>query len=210
LAESSEQGRIFFSFIVRKVKQKRVARKRLLRRFTVGIKEKKAMKTSGWLLVACVALAACEETNETVLTGNEVTYDLQSGGVYNISGTVTLKERKDGSSSVVVNVTGTEGIATHPVHLHLGYISESGADVAAQLSPLSAQTGRSETVLTQLADETPITYGELKDLVANIKIHLSETGPGRDIVLAGGNIGKAVAAPATGRLRDELGVCKSE
>jgi hypothetical protein len=162
------------------------------------------------MLVMVVLVLACTEPNETAFTGNEVTYDLQSGGVYNISGTVTLKERKDGTTSVIVALTGTEGVATHPVHLHKGYISESGADVAAQLTPLPAQTGRSETVLNQLADETPVTYAQLTDMVANIKIHLSETGPGRDIILAGGNIGKGISAPANGRLSYDLGVCKSE
>lgn len=153
---------------------------------------------------------ACQEPNESVFTGNETTYSLQAGSLYNISGTVTLKERKDGATSVIVLVSGTEGNAAHPVHLHKGFISEAGADVAAQLAPLSAQTGRSETILAQLADETPVTYAALTGMVANIKIHLAETGPGRDVILAGGNIGKGVTAAANGRLRYDLGVCKSE
>ncbi len=168
------------------------------------------MTTRSVAILLIFITLACQEPNETVFTGNESTYNLQSGSVYNVSGTVTLKERKDGSTSLIVTVTGTEGNATHPVHLHKGYINEAGADVAAQLTPLAAQTGRSETVLTQLADETPVTYAALTEMIANIKIHLSETGPGRNVILAGGNIGKGITSPANGRLSYDLGVCKSE
>lgn len=162
-----------------------------------------------WVLVFGL-LAACEEKSESVFTGNEAIYDLQAGSTYPVSGTVTFRERTDGATSVIVELTGTDGLARHPVHLHKGYISEAGAPVAAQLAPLSASSGRSETILTRLADETPVTYSDLKNMVANIKVHLSDTGPGRDIILAGGNIGKGVGAPASGRLRFDFGVCKSE
>lgn len=168
------------------------------------------MKTLSVTVVFLGVLIACEDKYASVYTGNEVTYSLQTGSLYNLSGTVTLKERTDGSTSVVVNLSGTDGAATHPVHLHLGYISDTGAAVAAQLAPLAAKTGLSETHLTRLADETPITYTGMKELVANVKIHLAETGPGRDIILAGGNIGRGVTAPANGRLRSDFGVCKSE
>jgi len=86
------------------------------------------------------------------------------------------------------------------VHLHLGDISEADADVAALLSPVDSKTGKSETVLTRLADETEITYANLLELEACIKIHLADTGPGRDVILAAGNIGESFTkAVANGR-----------
>jgi hypothetical protein len=63
-------------------------------------------------------------------------------------------------------------------------------------------------LLTQLADETTVTYQEIVGLDACIKVHLAGSGPDKDIILAGGNIGKAYADDATsGRLG--FGVCKS-
>lgn len=74
-------------------------------------------------------LIGCQE-NETTkdnLTGNESTYALLAGSEYSINGTVTFKERTDGTTLILVSLTGTEGNIKHPVHLHLDTIAEAGA-----------------------------------------------------------------------------------
>ena len=152
----------------------------------------------------------CQE-NEAVkddFTGNEVVYSLQSGSIYPISGTATFKEKKDGSTIINIELTGTEGNIEHPVHLHLGEISSPGAEVAALLNPVKGSTGKSETTFTMLADETPLKYSQLIELNACIKIHLAASGPDRDIILATGNIGSADGARIAGG--NEIGICKSE
>lgn len=161
--------------------------------------------------VVFMLLSACQETENTVqdFTGNEVTYPLQAGSEYPVYGYVTFKERKDGSALALVQLTGTEGSMWHPAHLHLGDISEPDADIAVLLNPVQASTGRSETIITRLSDETPVTYTELVNLYASVKIHLSDSGPERDIILAGGNIGQAYTQ-ANGRRIQEIAVCKSE
>jgi hypothetical protein len=167
------------------------------------------MKRIVLVLVLGAVATACQE-NENIsidTTGNEVTYPLQQASDYDISGTVNIKEKCDGSSLVVVSLTGTEGDIEHPVHLHLGNISSAGADVAALLNPVLGSTGRSETLLKYLSDETEITYRQLVDLSACIKVHLAASGPDRDIILAGGNIGSS-SDIAGGRAG--VGLCKSE
>jgi hypothetical protein len=162
------------------------------------------------VLVIGLILTACQEnmSPESEFTGNEVVYNLQPGSVYNIFGTITFKEKTDGTAFIVVDLKGTEGALQHPVHLHLGDISAPDADVAAFLNPIDGQTGKSETNLIRLADEQPITFNELIDLNACIKIHLAETGPDRDIILAAGNIGSALQFNSGGRY--DVSVCKSE
>jgi len=157
-----------------------------------------------------VILISCQEnvsTNE--FTGNEVTYDLQSTSQYDISGVVTLKEKINGTTQVLVKLTGTSGESKLPVHLHLGDISTPGADVAALLSPVNAKTGISETVLKHLADESEMSYSDLIKLNACVKIHLSDVGPERDIILAGGNIGASMAKSIESG-RTGFVPCKSE
>lgn len=160
-----------------------------------------------------IAMLACQENESETndLTGNEVVYALSPGSVYTTPGTVTFKERKDGTTLIVLNLQGTEGNAKHPVHLHLGNISAPDADITALLNPITGKTGKtgkSETLLTQLADETSITYEQLIKLNACIKVHLAEAGPDKDIILAGGNIGKAALDASSGR--STMAVCKSE
>jgi hypothetical protein len=152
---------------------------------------------------------ACQdnETAKSDFTGNETTYALQAGSTYNISGTVTFKEKIGGSTLAVVNLTGTEGNLQHPVHLHLGELSTDGASVAALLNPVLGKTGVSETTITKLADESTITYTQIIALQACVKVHLAAAGSERDIILAAGNIGSSKGA-ITGRM--DIGVCKSE
>ena len=68
--------------------------------------------------------------------------------------------------------------------------------------------GKSETHFVQLANETKLNYTDLIALEASIKVHLSDVGPERDIVLAGGNIGAIASKGFNGRVG--IGVCKSE
>lgn len=159
--------------------------------------------------VVLVLFFGCQDNEvrvSTDFTGNEIVYALQAGSAYPISGTATFKEKKDGSTVVVVNISGTEGDTQHPVHLHLGNIGSPDAEVAALLTSVSGNTGKSETTLTMLADETSVTYDQLISLGACIKVHLAESGPDRDIILAAGNIGSSVSAKSSG----EIAVCKSE
>lgn len=150
----------------------------------------------------------CQDNDavSTDFTGNETVYALQSGSVYPVSGTATFKEKKDGSTVIVVTLSGTEGAAQHPVHLHLGNTSAPDAEVAALLNSVEGNTGKSETALTALADGGSVTYSQLIALGACIKVHLADSGPERDIILAAGNIGSAVSAKSSGG----IAICKSE
>lgn len=155
-------------------------------------------------------LMGCQK-NEVVseFTGNETKYALIQASNYSISGVVTLKERKDGKTTLAVELEGTQGDAKFPVHLHLGDVSTPKADIAAILNPVAAAQGKSETVLAKLADESSVNYQQLISLKACIKVHLSDTGAERDIILAGGNIGKSTtSASSTGRVG--FAECKSE
>lgn len=161
------------------------------------------------MVLALVAMACQEAEMDSPFTGNETVYDLQAGSDYPVSGTATVKERKDGYATIVISLTGTAGTAKHPAHLHRGTLATPGAEVAALLSPVDAATGTSETLLTQLADETPVSYTSLIEMEACIKVHLSDTGDGRNVVLAGGNIGVSFTRSASGG-RQGMALCKSE
>lgn len=160
-------------------------------------------------IVLSIFVLGCAEQDTQVIssefTGNETVYALQAGSAYAISGTATFKERKDGSTQVIVTLTGTQGAAQHPVHLHLGNISAPDADVAALLTSVPGNTGKSETDIKMLADESLVSYADLISLGACIKVHLAESGPERDIILAAGNVGSSVQAKASG----EISICRS-
>ena len=167
-----------------------------------------AMKNVLGILGILLLVTSCQENLQVSdFTGNETTYALQKGSSYDVSGILTLKERRDGTTTILVELTGTDGVMKHPVHLHLGDLSVKGADVAALLNPVGS-TGQSETRIDKLADETTITYADFIKINACIKVHLSDTGVERDIILAAGNIGTASQSMTGGRVG--ISVCKSE
>ncbi len=166
-------------------------------------------KISGAIILAFLTLACQKNEAISEFTGNETTYALQPGSQFSISGTVIFKERKDGKISASIALKGTSGDAKFPVHLHLGDITKQGADVALLMNPVSGTTGTSETTFDRLADESLINYSRLTSLQACVKIHLGDTGADRDVILAAGNIGTAVASTNSGG-RLGVSVCKSE
>jgi len=143
-------------------------------------------------------------------TGNQVSYTLVSGSEYNISGTAVFKERNDHTTQINISLSGMNGGKGMqlPVHLHLGDISQEKANVAALLNPVDGGTGKSETILKQLADESTVLYKDVIALNACIKVHLATNGDGANVILSAGNIGSA----ANARLGNDtpIAVCKSE
>lgn len=167
--------------------------------------------TSFCLLLATVFFMGCGDdssSNFDEFTGRETSFDLVQASDFPISGTVTFKEKTDLSLQVTVSLNGTEGNISHPVHLHYGNLSTPDAEIAVLLNDLDAVTGESETTLSVLSDETEFRYDDLLNFEGSVKIHFSATGDGRNIVLAGGNIGIAADKGNPGG-RLNITVCKS-
>ena len=165
-----------------------------------------------FFLVLAVAVVSCQENDSAPVaefTGNEMVFALDQASDFNVSGTATFKEKVDGNALVLIALSGTEGNTQLPAHLHLGDIKTPAADIALLLNPVVAASGISETAITKLADDTPVTYQELLKLEASIKIHLSDSGPERDIILAGGNVGLLANKTVPGG-RVGMAICKSE
>ncbi len=164
------------------------------------------------LLLAALIMACTQnepEINpETNLTGNEITYALSSGSDFNVSGTAVFQETKDGYTRISINLDKKFQEGLFPVHLHLGDVGTDDAAIAALLSPVPAPKAKSTTDLVRLSDESKITFAELKEMEACIKIHLAADGEGKDIILAAGNIGSAVGKSLNGG-RAGISVCSS-
>jgi len=159
-------------------------------------------------LITIVVLAGCQK-NEVVseFTGNQASYGLTQASQYAVSGTVTFKERKDGATTILLQLKGTDGTTQLPVHLHMGDVTSNGASVAAILNPASGKTGVSETVITQLADQTKVSYKDLLKLSAYINVHASISGPESAVILAAGNIGSNGTKVSSS---SRIGICSNK
>lgn len=165
------------------------------------------------LLFVTGLLFSCDDSSSNSadeFTGRESAFILQQGSDFPISGTVTFKERTDFSLQVVVELTGTEGNITHPVHLHYGNLSIPDAEIAVLLNDLNAANGISETIVNVLSDESKFKFDDLATFEGSVKIHLAANGDGRNVVLAGGNIGLAADKSNSGGRVNKIAVCQSE
>lgn len=159
-------------------------------------------------VIAVVVLAGCQKTEVvTEYTGNQAAYGLVQASQYAVSGTVVFKERKDGATTVLIQLKGTDGTSQLPVHLHMGDVTTNGAAVAAILTPAYAKTGVSETIISRLADQTKVSYRDLLKLAAYVNVHASDSGPQSAVILAAGNIG-ANGTKVSSAL--QIGVCQSK
>jgi hypothetical protein len=152
-----------------------------------------------------------KEIQENNFTGNEITHQLIQSSDYDISGIITFKERLDKSTLVEIQLEGTQGNIYHPVHLHLGDINTPDADIAALLTPVYGENGKSETLLTSLANESKISYQDILQLDASVKIHLAAEGLDSQIILAVANIGSNGTELAKDGVGDRvfIPVCKT-
>ncbi|WP_339793917.1 hypothetical protein [uncultured Imperialibacter sp.] len=147
------------------------------------------------LAFGLLAIVACkdEEIDPAALTGKSVTYSLFTGAQdWGYQGEATFAERNDGNTLLTIELTGPSGTTQFPAHLHYGAYSLE-ADMAAMLTPVDAATGKSETLLKQLANGDEISYAELINFDGHIKVHLGD-GDNKSVILVYGNIG---SNPAT-------------
>jgi hypothetical protein len=123
--------------------------------------------------------------DRSMLTGDFVVYTLAEQNSSGIDGVVRFAEFMDGSTLVTVLVSGTTN-GIHPAHIHVNSIAHGAQPAAVTLNSVDGLTGVADTVVTALADNTPITYDELIVFNGYVNVH---TSPTVGTPVCGGDIG---------------------
>lgn len=143
------------------------------------------------LLLFIGSIVACNDDDralETDLTGRKLVYNLVSGSDYNVDGSISFEEKKDGGLRASISIGATGESAFHPAHIHYGPYAKD-AEMATMLNPVDGETGKSTTDIDMLADGSRFDFEALKEFDGHVKIH-GDDGPNKDLILAYGNIGK--------------------
>ncbi len=130
-------------------------------------------------------IIASGDVGQNTLTGQSKTYELVSVSEDNISGTVIFRERKNSSTIVSMQLTGTTAGANHATHIHQNS-ALIGGSIKIGFSNVTGESGISETNITEIDDGTPITYGELIAYDGHIVVH---PNPSQFSIVAIGDIG---------------------
>ena len=140
-------------------------------------------------ILAPVLLGSCENSDDgggPMPTGESKTYQLTSKSDSSISGTATLAENNDGSTTLTLDLSGTSSGNMHPAHIHANSAAEGGA-IMIDLMPIDGATGMSVTQIKAFNDGTKVTYTELLSYDGYINVHQSATDLGT--LIAQGDIG---------------------
>ena len=123
-----------------------------------------------------------------VITGTNITYALDTVGVYGVSGTALFEKRVNGNTLVTISLTGTIAGDVYPATINLGSItSVGGGPVVKGLSNVDGTTGKSYTNIRTLDSEIKITYDNW--LVYDGYINIYQTAVNLNNVICHGNIG---------------------
>ncbi len=131
-------------------------------------------------------IVAQGDIGKNTLTGETVTYALDSLAIPTIKGEAIFSQRNNGTTLVELQLEGTPENGSHPVHIHVNSAAEGGG-IAISLTNVDGATGMSRTQIATFDDGTPITYEGLLDYDGYINVHRSEA----DLVtiVAQGDIG---------------------
>ena len=121
------------------------------------------------------------------LTGESVTYPLDSLALPNSSGEATFYQRHNGLTLAIIDLRNTPEGGVHPTHIHANTAAESGP-IVISLNPVEGANGLSKNSIRQFDDGTPVTYEQLLTYNGYLNVHLSNTNLAT--LVAQGDIGQ--------------------
>ncbi len=122
------------------------------------------------------------DIGQNALTGASENYELFEAKA-GVSGKVKFKERNNGETLVVVELTGTTAGAEHAAHVHANTVSEGGG-ILVTLNKVNGDSGIGQTNVSATDDGTAIVYSEWTGMNAYVQVHDTDGTP-----IARGDIG---------------------
>ncbi len=137
-------------------------------------------------------LSSCENKDEDpqpadpMETGAKTDFTMYSIATGLSIGNVSFRELDDNSTKVVITLSGLDPSASHPAHIHSNSAAEGGG-IVISLENVNGSTGKSETIVENKDDNTPISYDEIIQFDGYVNVHLSASDLGT--LVAQGDIG---------------------
>jgi len=123
-----------------------------------------------------------------VITATNITYSLDTVGVYGVSGTALFQKRVNGNTLVTITLTGTIAGDTYPATINLGSIASiGGGPVVKVLNNVDGTNGKSYTNIKNLDSGIDITYDNWLVYDGYINIYKMSIDYGN--IICHGNIG---------------------
>ena len=135
---------------------------------------------------ASETIVAQGDIGGNALTGESVTYALDSVAFPGIKGEATFYQRSNGTTLVELMLEGTPDGGMHPAYIQANTAAEGGESVI-DLTAVDGTTGLSRTQVATFNDGTAVTYDELTNYDGYLNVLLSADVP--ETIVAQGDIG---------------------
>lgn len=102
---------------------------------------------------------ACETDDDPIPQQFESTFPILEVDGSGVMGEITFFKESETSTRIIIELLGTHSEDQHPARIHSTSPDLEGPMVL-ELNPIDGQTGRSETLVSPLADGSPGNYEE--------------------------------------------------
>jgi len=131
-------------------------------------------------------LVAQGDIGQNELTGEMMSYNLNTVAGSGVMGDAIFYERMNGEALLVIELMGTMAGDMHPAHIHMGDVNNPGA-IAVSLNQVMGDTGISKTNIAMKDDNAVFGYDDALTFDGYINIHKSMADLAT--IVAQGNIG---------------------
>ncbi len=134
---------------------------------------------------------SCNKDKDDRYTRKSLEYNLFQGSDFNYDGKVVVREMINGNLEINIELRGNKSSEDYffPTHLHFSSYDGPDSPIAFQLNPINNKDLKSSTVIGTLSNGQDLNFESFKNFDGHIKIHLAESGPDYEVILAVGNIG---------------------
>lgn len=134
------------------------------------------------------SILAKGDIGQNELTGTFETYELESTNADNVSGTVYFRQRKNNTTVVEMELTGTTAGANHATHIHQNSVL-TGGSIDISFKEVTGNTGISRSSIKATDNGTPITYDEMINYNGHVVVHPNAS---QTSIVAKGDIGQNI------------------
>lgn len=141
------------------------------------------------LFICCFLVLSCSDDDDHIddgFQGKTKEYAIQSYESSPVEGSATFIENEDGSTTIEIELDGTESGAIYSPRLLFGNAAEGG-EVALILEDIEGEDGKSSTSISKLDDNSPVKFEDFEVMDGHIVIYLVEDET--ETLIANGDIG---------------------
>lgn len=131
-------------------------------------------RKAAFVLLGSLFIVSCDSDDDAIddgFQGESQEYELEAVSGSTVEGMVLFTENENGSTTIEVELDGIEDGEAYRVGVYEGNATEDG-EIILTLEDTEGDTGISTTTVSELYDDTDVSFEDLMELDAHMRIYL--------------------------------------